>query len=129
MKAITDFSNKQPKGYITSYTPQHSDKTGKWSNFQGYTSDTSEFPVIQGKKIGINFGTNIQTVNNEFGYIMINWSTDTQTIGTLNINNPNQTVFYGMLFARGSMKMIIQNPKLSEALKTNSTLTKLESGR
>ncbi|MBQ6661152.1 MAG: hypothetical protein IJM57_07000 [Lachnospiraceae bacterium] len=112
MKAITDFSNKTQKGYINSYTAENSDDTGKWSNFQGYTANTTEFPTIEGKKIGVNFGNNIQTINNEFGYFMINWSTGTQKIGTLNINNAMQTVFYGMLFARGSMEMVIQNPKL-----------------
>jgi len=43
---------------------------------------------------------------------MINWSKGEQTLGTLNINNENEMAFYGMMFTRGSMKMIIQNPKL-----------------
>jgi len=119
LNAITDFNNKTPKGYINTYTAANSDGSGKWSHFSGYTTPNNmgfqgnvEFPIIEGKKVGVNFGNNVQTVNSAFGYIMINWSKGEQTLGTLNINNENEMAFYGMMFTRGSMKMIIQNPKL-----------------
>lgn len=108
--------DKNPKGYITSYSCDAADDKGHWTNFSGWESNTQEFPTIEGKTIGINVGSNIQTVNNQFGYFMVSWNTGEQKVGPLNINtgdsSPTKPIFYGMLFSTGKFNMVIRNTNL-----------------
>lgn len=102
------FGNKTPKGYITNFTASGANNKGKWSNMSGYYGDTTEFPTLAGKEMGINVGTNIQDVNNKFGYFMLNWK-DTNEVQkiSINVNTPYDPIFYGMLFSKGKFQITI----------------------
>ena len=102
------FGNKTPKGYITNFTASGANNKGKWSNMSGYYGDTMEFPTLAGKTMGINVGTNIQDVNNKFGYFMLNWK-DTNEVQkiSINVNTPYDPIFYGMLFSKGKFQITI----------------------
>lgn len=126
-------SNKEPKGYITAFNSSQSDNRGKWSNLSGWVTEvdeaggSKEFPVLQGKKIGVNFGTGVQVINDAFGYVMIDWlggnttdwstghavSVPAATNIAVNVQHPGELKFYGILFSRGQFKMKITGANLA----------------